>query len=509
MKKIMQWVLAATLVCGATVFTSCKSDDDKDPVIENLSEKILGKWMFAERNGEATPTNKKRVFTFVSSTKAYVSASHTFETPEDTKWFDHSEADIAIVGNKVTLTMHPDEHTTMVDEFNITAIDDTKLTAIFKVTVTVDGTVERSSENNIILTKVKADYSEQILGLWECEGISGGETYNDANARLEFLADGTYRYFRQAEGGQWQAVHSREFEDYFVDGTLVATRWKERGEDEQREWWEIKSLSGDEMVWTALRQNDNGTTFQQEVRWKKIDFNLAENIIGKWMTADIVGQTTLTNEKEVITFVSPTKATLSTSRGSFTETSAKWSSHLEYDVEISGNKVTLTGHPKDGITLVQEYNVTAIDDDQMLANFKVTYIRNGEASPGKEHYYRLEKITADYHEAVLGLWECTELTGIETYNDANARLEFFADGTYKYWRKNDAGEWEAVTTREFQDYFVDGTLLATRWKNQGEDELREWWEIASIADGQMVWTALRANADGTTVQQGMKWKKVK
>ena len=121
---------------------------------------------------------------------------------------------------------------------------------------------------------------------------------------------------------------------------------------------------------------------------------------------------------------------------------------------------------------------------------------------------RFEKLTRDYREAVLGLWECTELTGIETYNDANARLEFFADGTYKYWRKNTAGEWEAVTTREFQDYFVDGTLLATRWKNQGEDELREWWEIASIADGQMTWTALRANTDGSTAQQGMKWKRI-
>ena len=27
MKKIMHWVLAATLVCGASVFTSCSSDN--------------------------------------------------------------------------------------------------------------------------------------------------------------------------------------------------------------------------------------------------------------------------------------------------------------------------------------------------------------------------------------------------------------------------------------------------------------------------------------------------
>ena len=33
MRKIMQWMLAATLVCGASVFTSCSSDSDDNPVI--------------------------------------------------------------------------------------------------------------------------------------------------------------------------------------------------------------------------------------------------------------------------------------------------------------------------------------------------------------------------------------------------------------------------------------------------------------------------------------------
>lgn len=39
-----------------------------------------------------------------------------------------------------------------------------------------------------------------------------------------------------------------------------------------------------------------------------------------------------------------------------------------------------------------------------------------------------------------------------------------------------------------------------RWKNNGENtvENREWWEIASIEDGVMNWTALRQHEDGTT-----------
>ncbi len=34
MKNLMQWVLAATLICGTSVFTSCSSDNDDNPVPE-------------------------------------------------------------------------------------------------------------------------------------------------------------------------------------------------------------------------------------------------------------------------------------------------------------------------------------------------------------------------------------------------------------------------------------------------------------------------------------------
>ena len=38
MKKILNWVLAATLVCGATVFTSCSSDNDDNPAQEQAKK---------------------------------------------------------------------------------------------------------------------------------------------------------------------------------------------------------------------------------------------------------------------------------------------------------------------------------------------------------------------------------------------------------------------------------------------------------------------------------------
>ena len=263
--------LAAILICGASVFTACSGNDDNPaPPDLNLSEKIIGKWVFYDRNGELTPTNKKRIFTFVSTTKAYVSASRNTETEPGGKRSDHSEADVAISGNKVNVTTYPDEHTTVVDEFTVTAIDDKELTANVKVIVTVDGTVERVTESILRLTKVTADYSAAILGLWECQGITGGETNNDNNARLEFLADGTYRFYRHSDDGIWSLV-PRLRNEYFVDGNLLCTRWQAEGEQMSYEWWEITSAADRRMQWTALRQRPDGTTFQQAVAWTKVN----------------------------------------------------------------------------------------------------------------------------------------------------------------------------------------------------------------------------------------------
>ena len=272
MKKMIQWVLVATLICGASVFTACSSNDDNPATPDlNLSEKIIGKWIVADINGQPALTNRKIVFTFVSTTKAYMSASLNRFSEVGSHWIDQLETDVVINGNKMTLTNHPVEHTTVVEEYNITAINNSEFSANRKLIITVDGNVAVSIEEAVRLVKVTADYAEPILGLWECQGITGGETNNDANARLEFLADGTYRYYRKDEGGQWQAVTTREFQDYFVDGTLLATRWKNQGEEIVYEWWEISTVNGGQMQWNALRQNVDGSTFQQSVKWTKVN----------------------------------------------------------------------------------------------------------------------------------------------------------------------------------------------------------------------------------------------
>ena len=85
--------------------------------------------------------------------------------------------------------------------------------------------------------------------------------------------------------------------------------------------------------------------------------NLEEQIIGKWMTADINGQPAPTNEKVVLTFVSNVKATMSASID-HQEGGRPWDVLVEEDVSISGNTVTLTGHPDESRTIVDENNMT-------------------------------------------------------------------------------------------------------------------------------------------------------
>ena len=102
----MQWVMAAILICGATLFTSCMNEDNPVDPATNLSEMIIGKWITADIGGQAAPTNVKMVTTFISTTKAIASSSKVDFTEKDSKWNVYREDDVVIAGS-----IMPMEHT--------------------------------------------------------------------------------------------------------------------------------------------------------------------------------------------------------------------------------------------------------------------------------------------------------------------------------------------------------------------------------------------------------------
>ena len=272
MKKVLSWAFAAALICGASVFTSCSTDDNPVNPADNLAEKIIGKWIMNDFAGESLPTNGKAVLDFVSATKAYVSASIVAHSQIEELWNDHTEYAVEIKGNKVTLNHEfKEEGVTITIELTVNSITSIDIKTDMVISAIIKGQKMASPEMPINFKRVNRDYSETILGLWECKGLKGGETYNDGNDRLEFFEDGTYNYYRKNDAGEWEAVTTREFQDYFVDGTLLATRWKNVDENELREWWEIAYLKGDKMQWKALRANEDDSTFEQITDWEKVE----------------------------------------------------------------------------------------------------------------------------------------------------------------------------------------------------------------------------------------------
>ena len=270
MKKLFQWALAAALICGASVFTACSSNDD-NPVTPdlNLSENIIGKWITAELNGQPAPTNKKTVFSFVSPTKAYHSASFNDKTEEENIWFEQEELDVVISGNKVTLTSNPNENKTVVREMNFTSINDNEFTANRKVTATVNGNEVFFIEEDIRYTKVTTDYRDAIVGTWQGRCTSEGSVFDDGQEhRWQYNADGTYVYYVK-DGNNWVPYATNTLNEYFVDGNLLCTRWIDNGV-ENREWWEITIADG-KMNWTALRQKEDGTTFTATFEMTKVN----------------------------------------------------------------------------------------------------------------------------------------------------------------------------------------------------------------------------------------------
>ena len=276
MKKYLNWMLTAILICGASVFTSCSSNDD-NPVkpVEpdlNVAEKIIGKWMLAENDGETALTNEKTVFTFLSATKAYQSVSRVNYDETVPKWRAKEECDMTIDGNTVTLLSHS-SNIDKVFTLNIKSIDDNNMSCNFKLVIMKDGEVYNTVEDTRIYRRVTADYSADIIGMWEghSTGEEGSEFDDGENHRWEYMTDGSFNYFHKVDG-QWQ-ISDDDYADYFVDGNLLCTRWKNAGagNEEHREWWEIESIENGVMKWKALRQKEDGTTYTATFEMKKVD----------------------------------------------------------------------------------------------------------------------------------------------------------------------------------------------------------------------------------------------
>ena len=480
-------------------FAGCDKGNEVEPD-RGVAQKIIGKWITAETDSKVIPTNEKIVFDIVSTTEAYVSLSLQDRQREKTPWNDRQKVDIEILGNDVTLSHSPKTGMTVIVELHVNAITSTTMIAKRTVTIRQDGDLVKSDENMVRYEKLNVDYSKDIYGLWEGRMISDQSEYDDGQEhRWEFKDDGTFVFYLKNKKGVWEKKDD-EYAQYFVAGNLLCTRWKNAGEgtQENREWWEITALGESEMVWTALREKEDGSQYTAAFTMQKMRAPSQEEIetaiIGKWMTAKINGEPFLTNDKSVYTFLNTTSAYMSASVNTDPELGDLWHNLTEADVDITSNVVTLTNKLDEHKTLSITMVINSINAQEMQADVFATLEVDGTAvNPVCDHIL-YEKVKEHYRKPIRGMWEGRRISGGTTEYH---RWEYLEDGTFNFYRKVGDDQWIKVQD-EFANYFVDGRLLCTRWKNVGEgtQEYREWWEIRSIENDAMIWTALRQNELG-------------
>jgi len=255
MKKILNWVLAATLICGASVFTSCNKP------ATDLSDKVQGKWIVADLDGEACPTSFKSVVTFESATKGCYSISEI----NTMTWENRTPAEV---------TFHEDGFTAIEEDGLFTSVLTATVNSITdnEMRLTTEWTLTGGTE--VLLhefyterwVRVTDDFEQSVIGTWEAQVQNENK---QQTWRWEFKADGTY-VFSLKDGDSWQ-VFEDEMSEYFVDGSLLCTRWQNTASsDENRDWWEIESIQDGKMKWTALRLDEDLTTHTETLELNKI-----------------------------------------------------------------------------------------------------------------------------------------------------------------------------------------------------------------------------------------------
>jgi len=253
--------ISVMLAATAGLMTSCTSNDD-DPTPSGLSEavvkeKIVGKWKLSEVNNRDQVTNGRMILTYNENATLAVSISYFNKETNSYIWRNKQPGIYSIDGNVIKNYLNQSGLYDATPHY-IEAISDEAMT------------MSSTSGGQTIYTRVAADYTSDIIGMWEVTEMTGEETYNDDNARLAFLADGTYRYYRKDDTGDWQLVSTRDVEEYFVDGDWVATRWQETGGEMNYEWWDIDEIKDGQMKWSALREREDGTRFTTTFTWKKV-----------------------------------------------------------------------------------------------------------------------------------------------------------------------------------------------------------------------------------------------
>ena len=268
MKKTNK-ILALALMAVAMVFASC-SKDDNDPIIptqQEIEAKIIGKWKRISLNGVPLLTNLKAVQTF--STNGKGTGSYSAQKEERYVWTHQAKMQYSVTGNVLYIDL---KEAAKVEFFESISSISADAFSAHEIRIVVG---KENKESETTFQRVTADYSQDIIGMWEGTAMTGYETYGDYHHRIEYRADGTYTYYSWDETTQtWKPLED-VFDEWNVDGDWLATRWQNKGSEVMNyEWWDIDYIKkeGNDIImkWSALRKKENDERFTTTFTWKKV-----------------------------------------------------------------------------------------------------------------------------------------------------------------------------------------------------------------------------------------------
>lgn len=110
----------------------------------------------------------------------------------------------------------------------------------------------------VVFDLVDKDYSTAIQGLWEGVELTGADnTVLNSTHRFEFLNNGKYRCYSKDGSEIWNFGDNYDFEmNYIVEGNMIGIEYTQSGRT-VREWWDLDSIDGNDMSWSAYRLTSN------------------------------------------------------------------------------------------------------------------------------------------------------------------------------------------------------------------------------------------------------------
>ena len=249
----MKKLIFATLFM-ALVFSGCKNE------IPDYDALLIGKWINTQVDGAAVLTDKSYVCEYRDDLIEFYAIGIQLDENNKT-WTENSNYTYRVEGNLIIIdgTDLSDKDFHM--EFEILSISSGSFThSVNKFTI---DNVEYPDDKIYTLQKVTADYKSQFIGVWHGRCTTPGSSDTDYHY-WEYFADGSFNYYYQDEQENWIRKTDNEGA-YFLYGNLMATNYTNDlilgGVGKAYECWKIR-ISGNNMIWTGLRENNITVTYE-------------------------------------------------------------------------------------------------------------------------------------------------------------------------------------------------------------------------------------------------------